>query len=110
MLLTRSRHPRAADPGELAAVAARYLPAGRIEVVATTPAALARALEQAEPDAVICLTGSLFIAGEGREAWLALHPGSLPPGDWAYEAEPPAPDWHVSQTPSTAPTGKEATL
>lgn len=110
LLLTRSRHPRAADPGELAAVAARYLPAGRIEVVATTPAALARALEQAEPDAVICLTGSLFIAGEGREAWLALHPGSLPPGDWAYEAEPPAPDWHVSQTPSTAPTGKEATL
>jgi dihydrofolate synthase/folylpolyglutamate synthase len=98
-LLTRSRHPRAADPAELALVAARYLPASRIEVVPTTPAALALALKRAEPDAVICLAGSLFIAGEGREAWLALHPGALPPGDWAYEAEPPASGWQVAQTP-----------
>jgi dihydrofolate synthase/folylpolyglutamate synthase len=99
-LLTRSRHPRAADPAELAPAAARYLPTSCIDVVPTAPAALAQALEQAEPDAVICLAGSLFIAGEGREAWLALHPGSLPPGDWAYEAEPPAPGWQVAQAPS----------
>jgi dihydrofolate synthase/folylpolyglutamate synthase len=99
-LLTRSRHPRAADPAELVLAAVRYLPISRIDVVPTAPEALAQALEQAEPDAVICLAGSLFIAGEGREAWLALHPGSLPPGDWAYEAEPPAPGWQVAQTPS----------
>jgi dihydrofolate synthase/folylpolyglutamate synthase len=102
-LLTRSRHPRAAEPTELAPTAARYLPASRIGVVPTVPEALAQALEQAEFDAVICLAGSLFIAGEGREAWLALHPGALSPGDWAYEAEPPAPGWQVAQTPITAP-------
>ena len=105
-LLTRSRHPRAADPSELALVAARYLPAGRIEVVPTTPAALALALARAEPDAVVCLAGSLFIAGEGREAWLALHPGALPAGDWAYEAEPPAPGWQVAQTPWAPPANR----
>ncbi len=104
VLLTRSRHPRAADPAELVPVAARYLPASRVEIAPTTPEALALALGQAEPGAVICLAGSLFIAGEGREAWLALHPGSLPLGDWAYEAEPPAPGWQVAQTPPTAPT------
>jgi len=68
---------------------------------------LALTLERAEPDAVICLAGSLFIAGEGREAWLALHPGSLPSGDWAYEAEPPAPDWQVAQTAATASTASQ---
>ncbi len=109
-LLTRSRHPRAADPAELAPLAARYVPADRIDVVHAAPQALAQALEQAGPDAVICLAGSLFIAGEGREAWLALHPGALPPEDWAYQAEPPAPDWHVSQIPSAAPAGKEVAV
>jgi dihydrofolate synthase/folylpolyglutamate synthase len=103
VILTRSRHPRAADPAELAALARRYLPASRVSVVETLPAALAHSLAAAEANAVICLTGSLFVAGEGREAWLALHPGGLPAGDWAYEAEPPAPDWQVSQTKEPAP-------
>jgi dihydrofolate synthase / folylpolyglutamate synthase len=103
-LLTHSRHPRAADPAELAPVAARYLPASRIRVVPTAPEALAQALGRAQPGTVICVAGSLFIASECREAWLALHPDSLPPGDWAYEAEPPAPGWQVAQTPSPAPT------
>jgi dihydrofolate synthase/folylpolyglutamate synthase len=105
-LLTRSRHPRAADPAELAPAAARYLPISCIDVVSTAPEALAQALEQAEADAVICLAGSLFIAGEGREAWLDLHPGSLPVGDWAYEAEPPAPGWQVAQTPLAPPASR----
>ncbi len=109
-LLTRSRHPRAADPVELAPIAARYLPADRIRVVPTVPEALALALAQAEPDAVICLAGSLFIAGEGREAWLALHAGALPLGDWAYEAEPPAPGWQVTQTPSAGPAASPPVL
>ena len=55
------------------------------------------------PAAVICLTGSLFVAGEGREAWLARHPDGLPAGDWAYQAEAPAPDWQISQSPAGAP-------
>lgn len=89
-ILTRSRHPRAADPQELAPLAGRYLPAGRVSVVGSVAEALAGALTQTGPEAVICLTGSLFIAGEAREAWLALHPDAFAAGDWVYAAEPPA--------------------
>jgi dihydrofolate synthase/folylpolyglutamate synthase len=105
--LTRSRHPRAADPVELSTMAARYLAGKRIRMAPSTSAALASALAWAEPDAVVCVTGSLFIAGEAREAWLALHPGYFPSGDWTYAAEPPAPGWQVSQTPAHAPPRAE---
>jgi dihydrofolate synthase/folylpolyglutamate synthase len=103
VILTRSRHPRAADPAKLATIGRRFLPASRVSVVDALPEALAHSLAAAGANAVICLTGSLFVAGEGREAWLALHPGGLPAGDWAYQAEPPAPDWQVSQTKEPAP-------
>lgn len=98
VVLTRSRHPRAADPVELAPLAARFLPAGRVTVARSVQEALAQALSFAGPGAIVCVAGSLFVAGEGREAWLALFPASLPAGDWAYEAEAPAPGWHVAQS------------
>jgi dihydrofolate synthase/folylpolyglutamate synthase len=97
--LTRSRHPRAADPQDLAPLAAQYVDAERLTLADSVAEALDWAEAEREPGVVICLTGSLFIAGEGREAWLARHPGGLPAGDWAYEAEPPAPDWQISQRP-----------
>ncbi|MBE2233464.1 MAG: bifunctional folylpolyglutamate synthase/dihydrofolate synthase [Anaerolinea sp.] len=99
-VLTRSRHPRAADPRELAPLAERYLPGDRVSVVDSVADALAQSLAQTSPETVICLTGSLFIAGEAREAWLARHPGYFPAGDWVYAAEPPAPDWQVTQRPA----------
>lgn len=99
-VLTRSRHPRAADPRELAPLAERYLPGDRVSVVDSVADALAQALAQTSPETVICLTGSLFIAGEAREVWLARHPGYFPAGDWVYAAEPPAPDWQVTQRPA----------
>lgn len=104
VLLTRSRHPRATDPAALASLAARFLPAERIEVVPSVEQALAQALQRSAPGSLVCATGSMFIAGEAREAWLALYPGTLPAGDWAYQAEPPAPNWQVAQAPSPAPT------
>lgn len=99
-VLTCSRHPRAADPRELAPLAERYLPGDRVSIVDSVADALAQALALAGPETVICLTGSLFIAGEAREAWLARHPGYFPAGDWVYAAEPPAPDWQVTQRPA----------
>ncbi len=100
---TRSRHPRAADPQELLPIAAQIIDADRLAVAGSVAEALDWAEALAVPDAVICLTGSLFIAGEGREAWLARHPDGLPAGDWAYQAEAPAPDWQISQSPSGRP-------
>ena len=106
-ILTRSRHPRAADPLELAPLAGRYLPGNRVSIAGSVAEALAWALDASGRGTVVCLTGSLFVAGEGREAWLTLHPGSFPPGDWVYAAEPPAPGWQVSQTPAHAPPRAE---
>jgi folylpolyglutamate synthase/dihydropteroate synthase len=37
------------------------------EDVDTVPAAIERAMADAQSDALICLTGSLFVAAEGRE-------------------------------------------
>ena len=101
---TNSRHPRAADPAALAALAAGFLPPEQIEIAPSVHQALAQVLRSSEPEALICVAGSLFIAGEAREAWLALHPGRLPAGDWAYEAEPPEPGWQVTQTPTASPS------
>ena len=100
---TRSRHPRAVDPQELLPIAAQVIDVERLAVAGSVAEALDWAEALADPHAVICLTGSLFIAGEGREAWLARHPGGLPAGDWAYQAEAPAPDWQISQSPSGLP-------
>jgi len=101
---TRSRHPRAADPQQLLPIAAQIVDAKRLAVAGSVAEALDWAEALAEPAAVICLTGSLFVAGEGREAWLARHPDGLPAGDWAYQAEAPAPDWQISQSPAGLPT------
>ena len=62
--------------------------------------ALAGALSQAAGGSVIAVAGSLFVAAEGREAWLALHPDALPDDDWARQAEPMAAEWQVSQQPA----------
>ncbi|MBI4769551.1 MAG: bifunctional folylpolyglutamate synthase/dihydrofolate synthase [Chloroflexi bacterium] len=61
-ILTRANHPRACDPEELAQLAAgRGCP---VEVCFPVSAALAHALEQAQPDELVLVTGSLFVVGE----------------------------------------------
>ncbi|MER2599781.1 MAG: folylpolyglutamate synthase/dihydrofolate synthase family protein [Caldilineales bacterium] len=96
--LTRARHPRAADPNSLLPLAAAAQPAGLIHVSSSVAEALTRALAEAPAGAVVCVAGSLFVAGEAREAWLARYPHALPTGDWAFQAEMPQPDWQVSHT------------
>jgi dihydrofolate synthase/folylpolyglutamate synthase len=108
--LTRSRHPRAADPLELAPIAAQWIDADRLRIAGSVADALAWAEPEAPPGAVICLTGSLFVVGEGREAWLARYPGGLPADDWAYQAEAPEPSWQVSQALPSAPGPSEGAV
>jgi len=72
--LTRSRHPRAADPGRLAEAAeALGLPARIRGEVAT---AFEEALATGGP---VLVTGSLFVVAEAREAWAAR--GGMPMPD-----------------------------
>ncbi len=66
VIVTVSRHPRAA-PAEGIAAAFRPFARGPVEIVAGVSAALARAWQLAEPDDLICVTGSLFPVAEVRE-------------------------------------------
>lgn len=98
IICTRSRHPRALPGPELARIAQGVFGPTVVTTASSVAAALAQALREAPKEAVVCFAGSLFVAAEAREAWLACHPGAFPPGDWAYEAEPPDPSWQVPQS------------
>jgi dihydrofolate synthase/folylpolyglutamate synthase len=69
IILTRSFHPRAAEPDELAKQARDCgLPT---RIVAEVADALEAALQSTNNNEVILATGSIFIATAVREAWLA---------------------------------------
>jgi dihydrofolate synthase/folylpolyglutamate synthase len=69
IILTRSFHPRAAEPDILAQQAQEIgLPA---RIVAEVADALESALQSPGDDRMILATGSIFIATAVREAWLA---------------------------------------
>lgn len=70
IILTHSRHPRAADPDHLAELAQAQGHQARI--AANVNAALDMALAQAEANVGVIATGSLFIAAETRAAWMKL--------------------------------------
>jgi dihydrofolate synthase/folylpolyglutamate synthase len=70
LVLTRSSHPRAwVDLEELAARAEPLLRDARTPIVIApeVPDALAQARRLAQPDDVICVTGSLFVVAAARE-------------------------------------------
>lgn len=91
VIVTRSRHPRAADPLALASLVEAHLARpSDLRVTHSVADALAEALDAARPDEIVCATGSLFVVAEAREAWLARYPDSLPADDWARMAEPVA--------------------
>jgi len=64
VVMTRSHHPRAADPLKLAPEFEKY--AVPVEVTENAAQALAKARAQVGKEDLICVTGSLFIAAEAR--------------------------------------------
>ncbi|MCS6844634.1 MAG: bifunctional folylpolyglutamate synthase/dihydrofolate synthase [Caldilineales bacterium] len=105
LVAVRSRHPRAADP-RLVVEAARGVGLSQAQVASADTVAdgLALALDGADADRVICAAGSLFVAAEAREAWLAWHPDAFSAADWAWEAEPPDFSWQITaQRPAPGP-------
>jgi len=68
LILTRSRHPRAADPLELRALVPEE--SGAIYVTTDVPTALRQAFELAEPEDLIGVAGSLYVVAEARQAIL----------------------------------------
>ncbi|MDX1523525.1 MAG: folylpolyglutamate synthase/dihydrofolate synthase family protein [Anaerolineae bacterium] len=79
MLMVSSGHPRAAGPDDLVGQAAAL--GGAAEAAANVAEALRKAVDTANPNQVICVTGSLYLAAPAREAWLRQHDLPLPPID-----------------------------
>ncbi len=76
IIVTRSEHPRAAAPVDMADMAAAV--GSGAEIAVSVPRALERALALVKPGNGILFTGSIFLAAEAREAWNA-HNGFEPP-------------------------------
>jgi len=67
VILTKPRYQRAASPEE---IARRIGPgAEKCLMISDMSEALDRARELAAPDDLICITGSLYFAGEVKELW-----------------------------------------
>ncbi len=62
-ILTRSRNPRAAEPGEIEV----YFQGLRSEMIHDPRAALERARAVTDPEGIVLVTGSLYLVGEIRE-------------------------------------------
>jgi dihydrofolate synthase/folylpolyglutamate synthase len=79
VIITRSRHPRAAAPEVLVQTASElgYHPS----VAADVPDALDAAMESTGPNDLVCVTGSIFTVADAREAWCRRNGLALPPID-----------------------------
>lgn len=78
-IATRSQHPRAADPAWLQARAQTL--GVRLEVSENVAQALDLAMADADPEDLVCCTGSLYVAAEARAAWFARQGKAIPPSD-----------------------------
>ncbi|MCB0213559.1 MAG: bifunctional folylpolyglutamate synthase/dihydrofolate synthase [Anaerolineae bacterium] len=76
MFVTASLHRRAESPENLATVAGGL--GYTVETVPDPVSALEKALAGASEETVICVTGSLFLVAEVREAWLRSSGQRLP--------------------------------
>ncbi len=88
IILTRSFHPRAADPSRLYAAARGIFPEKALYLTEDAAPGLEQALSLAEEEDLILVGGSIFVVAAVREALARLHPQALPPDDWAFFAEP----------------------
>jgi dihydrofolate synthase/folylpolyglutamate synthase len=74
LTLTRAEPMRSLDPGEIAAVAHRVQPGLSMRVVPNPHLALRTAREMLAPDALLCATGSVYLAGIARRVLRDLAP------------------------------------
>ncbi|HEY76181.1 MAG TPA: bifunctional folylpolyglutamate synthase/dihydrofolate synthase [Thermoflexia bacterium] len=79
LIVTRSQHPRAAAPIDLADVAASV--GGGAEVAVNVRRALQRAKAALEPGDGILVTGSIFLVAEAREVWAERNGRPVPEND-----------------------------
>lgn len=77
LTVTQARLPRAL-PAPAVSEAARLmgvLASGDVRVVPDAWQAVQKALSEARPEDVVCVTGSFYVAGEVQESWFSAHRG-----------------------------------
>jgi dihydrofolate synthase/folylpolyglutamate synthase len=89
VIVSRSGHPRQADPTRLAEMARGIAPNAAVEVRDSLDGALADVLAWVKPDDLICVTGSIFVVAQARRAWATRHPEAFSPDDWVFQDETP---------------------
>jgi dihydrofolate synthase/folylpolyglutamate synthase len=72
VIATAVAHPRAASPDTIATALREGAPATHVETVLPVPAALEAALAAAHPHDLVCVAGSLYLAGAALR-WFAQH-------------------------------------
>ena len=79
VIFTRASNPRAASPEEMLGKAEALGFKGR--AVEPVRKAVEEALKEAGPGDLICVTGSLFLVADAKEAWAIILGKPLPPKD-----------------------------
>ena len=95
VIVSKSGHPRSADPAQLADQVRQVNPTCPISVQPNFDSALAEAMSWAGPDDLICITGSIFAVAQARRTWAARHPDAFAAEDWVFQDETagdPVPD------------------
>ncbi len=85
LIVSRSGHPRSADPAQLADMARDISSTCPVSVQSDLDSALTEALAWAGPDDLICVTGSIFVVAQARWAWMRRHPETFAPDDWVFQ-------------------------
>jgi folylpolyglutamate synthase/dihydropteroate synthase len=83
VIVTRSYHPRAASPADLAYKCATS--GADVEITMDLQSALTHAQPYLTRGWGIICTGSVFVVADMREAWADEHDLELPMGDWVDE-------------------------
>lgn len=79
VFVVAARHPRAEKPESLVAAAQEL--GYRATPLPSVPAALDKSLNRFGSNDIICVTGSLYLAADAREAWMRRNNLPLPPID-----------------------------
>ncbi len=87
VIVTKSGHPRSAEPAQLADLVRHVNSSAPISVQPDLVAALREALAWAGPQDLICITGSIFVVAQARLEWTHRHPEAFAADDWVWQDE-----------------------
>ena len=87
VIVTKSGHPRSAEPAQLADLVRQINSSAPISVQPDLVAALREALAWAGPQDLICITGSIFVVAQARREWAHWHADAFAADDWVWQDE-----------------------